>query len=179
MKLNAVTGLLLLCILTSAVLIAGCTSSTTNNTSATSAANATIAANVQNLGAALDAHFAAQGTIFNNFGLTSTVSSSPVYSGAFQDYNGTLHVVTISVANSSADSQGKFEDQKENYVDIAASPNASITANTTTHWAVVSANSSISIWTIQPKAVGPFSLSLDSPYVLVSVDTKPPMTTLT
>ena len=60
------------------------------------------------------------------------------------------------------------------YVDIVAAPNATVNANTSTHWAVTADDTSISGWVVQPNAAGPFSLSLNVPYVLVSQDMKAP-----
>jgi hypothetical protein len=49
-----------------------------------------------------------------------------------------------------------------------------VTANTSTHWAVTTDTNAVSVWLGAPNTAGPFGLSLDTPYVLVSMDTKPP-----
>ena len=155
--------------LAAVVMIAACTSPTTNNT--------TPSATTQDISAALDANFASRYTIVDNFTRVSEANESAIYSGSFQETNGTLHFVTIYLANSTTEAQGQFEAQKASYVDIAATPNATINANTSTHWAVTTDDGLISGWVVQPNTAGPFGLSLDAPYVLVSQDVMPAVMT--
>ncbi|MGA7075735.1 MAG: hypothetical protein WBZ42_04205 [Halobacteriota archaeon] len=155
--------------LTAALLIAGCTSPTTNNTTPS------VISTSQDLSATLDSYFAAHYTLVDNFTRASDANETPVYSGSFQETNGTLHSVTIYLANSTIEAEGQFEAQKASYVDAAAMPNATLNANTTTHWAVTSENTLISVWLTQASTAGPFGLSLNAPYVLVSQDLKPPV----
>jgi hypothetical protein len=157
--------LIILVGLTAALLIAGCTSSTTNNTTPS------VIASAQDISAKLDAHFAANYTLVDYFTRVSEANETPIYSGSFQVTNGTLHSVTIYLANNTTEAQGQFEAQKAGYVDIAATPNATVNANTSTHWAVTSDDTLISGWLVQSGTAGPFGLSLDTPYVLVSQDT--------
>lgn len=154
--------------LAAVLIIAGCTSPTSNTTSSSSIAT------TQDLSAALNAHFAARYTLVDNFTRVSAANETPVYSGSFNDTNGTFHIVTIYLANNTSDAQGQFDTQKAAYVDIAAIPNATVNANTSTHWAVSTNDSSMSGWLVQAKTAGPFGLSLDSAYVFVSQDVKPP-----
>jgi hypothetical protein len=147
--------------LTAALIIAGCTSSTTNNTTPSGSA--------QNLNATLDAHFGARYTLIDNFTRLSEANETPIYSGDFQETNGTAHYVTIYLANSTTEAQGQFDDQKASYIDITATPNATVNANTSTHWAATSEDTLINVWLVQPKTAGPFGLSLDTPYVLVDM----------
>jgi len=153
--------------LTAALLIAGCTSSTTNNTTPSGSA--------QNLNATLDAHFGAHYTLIDNFTRVSEANETPIYSGDFQEINGTAHYVTIFVANNTTEAQGQFDDQKASNIVDPAAPNTTINANTSTHWAATSEGTSMDIWLVQPKTAGPFGLSLDTPYVLV--DMVPPAMT--
>ena len=154
--------------LAAALLIAGCTSSTTNNTTSS------VIGTSQDLSATLDSYFAARYTLVDNFTRVSEANETPIYSGTFQEANGTLHSVTIYLANSSADAEEQFAMQKVNYEEIAASPNATINANTSTHWAVTSEDTVINVWFVQSKTAGPFGLSLDTPSVLVSQDMRAP-----
>lgn len=170
-------ALILIAGLTAALIVAGCTSPTTNTTTPS------MVATDKNLNATLDAYFAARYALVSNFTRVSEANGTPVYSGFFQDreINGTLHGVTIYLANSTTEAQGQFEAQRASYLDIAAMSNATInatiSANTSTHWAVTTNYTSISGWLVQPKTAGPFGLSLDVPYVLVSEDIKPPTMT--
>lgn len=147
--------------LTAALLIAGCTSSTTNNTTPSSSS--------QNLNATLDAHFGGRYTLIDNFTRLSEANETPIYSGDFQETNGTAHYVTIYLANSTTEAQTQFDDQKASYIDIASTPNATVNANTSTHWAATSEDTFINVWLVQPKTAGPFGLTLDTPYVLVDM----------
>ena len=160
--------LIILAGLTAALIFAGCTSPTTTNTTP----SAIVTANAQDLTATLDAQLSAHYTLVDNFTRISEANKTPVYSGSFQDTNGTMHSVTLYLANSTAEAQGQFEAQ---YVDIVAAPNAIVNANTSTHWAVTADDISVSGWVVQPNAAGPFALSLNVPYVLVSQDVKSPV----
>jgi len=172
MHLSSLAPMVVTALVIAALIIAGCSSPLTTNTPP-----ASVNATGSSINATLDAYFAANYTIINHFTRTSEANETPsTYVGAFQDSNGTLHFLTLIVVPSTADAQRQFEDQKTNYADSAASPNATISANNSTHWSVVSTGCVINVWLVESKAAAPFSLTLEPPYVLVSVDTKPVLT---
>jgi hypothetical protein len=165
-KMHAIA---LLCSLTVVLLVAGCASPTTNST-----------ANVQNLSTSLDAQLSAHNKLVVNFTRISKVNEAPVYAGTLQDKNGTLHRLTLYVANSMANAQAQFAAQKAFYSHSPAQRNATVTANSSTypanvstHWASTTANTTVNVWVVEPNVAGPFGLSVDAPYVLVSLDLKP------
>lgn len=139
------------------VAIAACTSSTTNNSGTTT----------PDLGATLNTHFAKNYTLIQNFARWSEANETPVYSGIIQDANGTQRVITVTLANSTSEAQKTFEEQKAG---LPAALNTTFKTNTSTHFVITNKNASISGWIVQSKIAGPFGLSLDSAYVLVSQD---------
>jgi hypothetical protein len=171
-----VTALVSLCVLTAALLIAGCTSPTTTNTSGTATATNTsgTATTVYPslTPSTLNGQLAKNTSILENFTIVPD-STPPTYTATAQD-NGTLHSITLILAASPTEAQGQFEAQKASYADYAAQPNATVTANTSTHWAVTTATNGVSVWVGAPRTAGPFGITLDAPYVVVSMDTKPP-----
>ncbi len=149
------------------ILAAGCTAPMASPTPAPSAT----AVHNQNVTAALDAQIAARYDLIDNFTVTNETNATPSYVGAFADENGTIHTVTVFPANSTAEAQAQFEAQKTTYSDIASEPNATVDANTSTHWAVRTNDVGVSVWYTEPNTTGPFDLSLDVPYVVLSEDT--------
>jgi len=174
-RIARLTALVALCALTAALLIAGCTSPTSNTSPTPSmegGENATTPSYTSANTTALNDQLTRNSTPLENFTLVPD-SVPPTYTATTQD-NGTLHGLTLILAASPTEAQGQFEAQKASYADYPAQPNATVTANTTTHWAVMTDTGAASVWVVEPKTAGPFGLSLDTPYVLVSVDTKPP-----
>lgn len=162
---------LILLVLTAALLIAGCTSPTptTNQTTGTAAT-----AYPSLSPSTLNAQLATNTTPLENFTLVPD-SSPPTYTATAQDENGTtLHSITLILASSLEGAQGQFEAQKASYADYAAQPNATVTANSSTNWAVTTGTNAVSVWVGAPGTAGPFGLNLDASYVVVSMDTKPP-----
>jgi hypothetical protein len=149
-------AILIFVVLTAVVLIAACTSSTTNNST-------------QDLITTLNAHFAANYVLIENFTRLSELNETPVYSGIFQDENGTQRIVSVILANSSSDAQKLFDEQKEG---LPTALNATFKTNTSAHFDITTNDTSFSGWVVQPKTVGPFGLSLDTAYVLVSQEVK-------
>ncbi len=164
--------LIILTGLTVVLIIAGCTSPTTNTTLSPIAT-----ANAQDLSPTLNAHFTAHYTLLGNFTRMSWANDTPVYSGLFKDANGTFHSVSLYPSKSNAEAPIQFEAQRAGYVYTAGMRNTTVNSNTSTHWSVTTDNTSISGWLVQPNTVGPFGLSLNVPYVLVSQDMKPMMST--
>lgn len=150
---------------------AGCTSST--NTTAPSLIKTEGA---QNVTASLNAFFSTHYHVVDNFTLASASQGSSVYNGAFQDPDGTLHLITLYLVQSNGQAKGVFEAQKASYADKGKAPNTTVTANNSTHWSVTTNTTAVQLWSVEPKTAGPFDLTIDSPYVLVSVDTRPPTT---
>jgi hypothetical protein len=138
--------------------IAGCTSSTTNTAT-------------PDLSATLNAHFAKNYTLADNFTRVSEANEAPIYSGSFQDANGSLHSVVIYLANSTSEAQKKFEELKATNIDFSASLNGTVNTNTSTRWAITANDTSFNGWVVQPNTAGPFDLSLDTAYVLDDMTT--------
>jgi len=159
-------ALITLVVLTAAVVITACTSSTTNNSVTTT---------TPDFSAKLNAQVAANYTLVENFTRVSEANEAPLYSGSFQEANGTLHSVIIYTANGTSEAQTLFKEQKAGYID--ASLNATVNANTSTHWAITTNDTSVSGWVVQPNTAGPFGLSLDTAYVLISQDMNMSITT--